>query len=282
MKVSYSHYILTPLKRANRLSSLDKKTGILLRAQLKDYVLFADYFPHLPLGDRPCEQFLDDFKFQDHEYDRKVFDLLLRDKEFQKLKPKRFHNHQLWTGSEHLEAATVKYKLLHAQDRSFTIPLKQGLRVRLDGNAMFNRKEYDEFVKSIPEEYHHLVDYVEDPLLEKDWDGLKFKSARDFIESPKFDYYIYKPNCEFKPETTAKIIYSAYLGGVLGRYHTYSELITNGDLSITQGITAFGFHEDEKHFLSGSYKEGFVAETELVNKMYDDIYNLEWKTLCSM
>jgi hypothetical protein len=282
MKVSYSPYSLTPVKRINRLSSMDVKKGVLLKAELKDSVLFADYFPHIPLGDRPVDQFLDEFKFQEVEYDKKIFDLLLRDKIFQKLTPKKFFNHQLWTGSEPLEAPTIKYKLLHLHDRSFIIPLRDGRKVRLDGNAMFDRKEYEEFVNTIPREFHHLVDYIEDPLRDKDWSNLKFQSARDFIESSSFDYYIYKPNCEFRPETDAKIIYSAYLGGPLGQWHTYCELVEKGDLSLTQGITAFNFYQDEKQFLIGSYKEGFIADMKAVYSNYDWLSNLEWKSLCSM
>lgn len=282
MKVFYSRYTLTPLKRANRLSSLDPKKGVFLKAQLKDYVLFADYFPHIPLGDRPTDQFLDEFKFQRDEYDRKVFELLLRDKDYQKLKPKPFRNHQLWTGAELLEAQTVKYKLLHAQDRSFLIPLKEGRRVRIDGNAIFNRTEYEEFIKSIPREYHQLIDYIEDPLLEKNWDGLALPSARDFIEAPAFDYYIYKPNCEFMPKTDAKIIFSCYLGGMLGQWHTYCELTEKADLSLTQGIVAHNFYENEKPFLTGSFKQGFIADSEKANGLYQELSDLEWKSLCSM
>lgn len=282
MKVSYCPYTLTPLKRINRLSSMDVKKGVLLKAELKGSVMFADYFPHMPLGDRTCDQFLDEFKFQEEEYDRKVFDLLLRDKSFQKLRPKLFFNHQLWTGPGPLQSPTIKYKLLHLHDRSFMIPLTEGCRVRIDGNAMFSRKEYEEFVSTIPEKYHHLIDYIEDPLRDKDWTDLKFKSARDFIESPSYDFYIYKPNCEFRPDTEAKIIYSAYLGGPLGQWHTYCEVVEKGDLNLIHGITAFDFYQDEKQFLKGSYRDGFIADMEAVNKNYHWISGLEWKSLCSM
>jgi hypothetical protein len=261
---------------------MDVKKGVLLKAVLKDSVLFADYFPHLPFGDRPVDQFLDEFKFQEVEYDRKVFDLLLRDKSFQGMTPKKFFNHQLWTGTGSLEASTIKFKLLHQHDRTFMIPLREGRRVRIDGNAMFDRAGYEEFVKSIPTEFHHLIDYLEDPLRDKDWTGLIFKSARDFIEAPSFDYYIYKPNCEFIPKTDAKIIFSAYLGGPLGQWHTYCEMLEKGDLSLIQGITAFNFYEYEKQFLVGSYKDGFIADTELVHDLYQRLSDGPWKSLCSM
>jgi hypothetical protein len=282
MKVFYSPYTLTPLKRANRLSSLDQKKGVLLKGVLGNTITFADYFPHLPLGDRNFDQFLSEFKFQDQEYDQKMFDLLLRDIKFQKLTPKKFFNHQLWTGSEELMAKTVKYKLLHAQDQAFMSVLKNGHRLRLDGNGLFTREDYKGFVKSIPEQYLAQFDYMEDPLSEKDWSGLEIPSAMDFIEGEPYQYYIYKPNCEFKPKTKAKIIYSAYLGGDLGRWHTYCELVENGDLADTHGIIAFDFYQGEKQFLTGSYQTGFTGELAKAHDIYNDLSNLEWKSLCSM
>ena len=61
MKVLYSLYNLTPKKKANRLSSMAKVQGVLLKGLLKDKVLFADYFPHTALGDRTVEEFLPEF-----------------------------------------------------------------------------------------------------------------------------------------------------------------------------------------------------------------------------
>jgi hypothetical protein len=282
MKVFYSPYTLHPVKRANRLSSLDPKHGVLLKGVLGSTITFADYFPHLPLGDRTGDQFLDEFKFQNIEYDKKVFDFLLRDIRFQKLKPKKFFNHQLWTGTEELRSKTIKYKLLHPQDRSFIIPMKEGIRVRLDGNAMFTKIDFLEFVKSIPKEFHSLIDYVEDPVVDKDWTGLPVNAARDFIEGTPFDYYIYKPNCEFKPKTEAKIIYSAYLGGDLGKWHTYCELFENGDFNNIQGITAFDFYQGEKNIYQGSYDQGFNVDMAIVHEIYQEATDLQWKSLCSM
>lgn len=283
MKISYSPYILTPKKRANRLSSLDPKPGVWIKGEIKDKILFADYFPHLPLGDRTVEQFLQEFKFQDHEYDRKVFDLLLKDESYQKLKPKLFSNHQLWTGSETLEAKVVKYKLLHANDRTFMTALQKGLTLRIDGNGLFDQKNYHDFLKDIPTEFHSQIEYFEDPLMSKDWSGLKIKSARDFLEGSPYDYYIYKPNCEFKPvEQDKKVIFSAYLGSALGNWHTYAELMKDGDLSLVHGIISKDFYEDEHHFLEGSYDNQFAASMNKVNALYQKVYDSSWKQLCLM
>lgn len=282
MKVFYSPYTLTPLKRANRLSSMDKKHGVFLKGLLGDVITFADYFPHQPLGDRSCDQFLAEFKFQNVEYDKKVFDLLLRDVKFQNLKPKKFKNHQLWTGSESIDAKIIKYKMLHAHDRTFMTCLERGLRVRLDANALFKRSEYNEFIKDIPERYHSQIDYIEDPLADQDWSKLKVPSAMDFIPGTPYEYYIYKPNCEFRPETEAKVIYSSYLGSDLGRWHTYCELSEDADLSLTHGIISQGFFEEEKPFFKGSYSHGFDIEHPVVKRLYQNLSDVGWKTLCSI
>lgn len=282
MKVFYSLYTLTPLKRANRLSSLDKKHGVLLKGVLGNSTTFADYFPHLPLGDRTCDQFLQEFKFQNVEYDKKVFDLLLRDLKFQDLKPKKFFNHQLWTGTESVESKILKYKILNAQDRTFMKCLENGQRLRLDANALFTASEYGEFVKDIPEKYHGQIDYIEDPTAEHDWSKLKLASARDFIQGSPFDYYIYKPNCEFKPKTEAKIIYSTYLGSDLGRWHAYSEMSEEADLNQTHGIVTTGFYQEENHFFRGSFNHGFEIDAPVVKRIYSDLSDVGWKTLCSI
>lgn len=282
MKVSYSFYELTPLKQANRFSSSEKKSGVLLKADLGRKTLFADYFPHVPLGDRPCEQFLQEFKFQEDEYDQKVFELLLKDEKFQKFESKKIQLHQLWTGSEEIVSPVIKYKIKHKDDYSFFRALETGVRVRLDGNALFTRTEYMKYFSEIPSTMLAGIEYVEDPLLETDWDGLMLPSARDFIKGSPHQFYIYKPNGEKNPKTDGKVIYSAYLGGNLGTWHAYSELIDQGDLKNLHGIKSEGFYQEEKQFLKGSYQHGFEAETDLVKKIYHEISGLEWKQLCSM
>lgn len=282
MKVFYSPYTLTPLKQVNRLSNLESKAGIYLKGVLGNKVMFADYHPHPPMGDKSCDEFLSEFKFQKEDYEKKVFDLLLRDNKFQNLRPKKFYNHQLWIGTESIESPVVKYKLLSHEDRKFMVCLEKGLRLRLDSNALFNRPDFINFMKDIPEKYHALIDYVEDPLADKDWSALKVPSARDFVEGTPFDFYIYKPNCEFKPATEAKIIFSSYLGSDLGRWHAYCDLVENGDLKLVHGIITQGFFQEERYFMKGSFREGFMPENEIVRRVYQDVTANSWKLLCSI
>lgn len=282
MKVYYSIYTLTPLKRANRLSSMDPKPGVYLKGVLGNTVTYADYFPHLPLGDRCNEVFLEQFKYQNEEYDQKIFDFLLKDKNYQKNKIKPFKNHQLWTGVESIEAPVVKYKMTYALDRTFLTVLEKGLKLRMDANALFGENELKDFIQSIPVKYHSQIDYLEDPLKDKDWKSSTLPCARDFIEGTPFDFYIYKPNCEFLPKTDAKVIYSSYLGADLGRWHTYCEMVNAGDLNLTHGIISQGFCQEENFFYEGSYQTSFIPNMSKVHAVYQAVHDSDWKLLCSM
>lgn len=282
MKVYCSEYSLTPKKQANRTSTPGAKGGVYLKAILKDRIYFADYFPHESLGDRSVELFLQEFKFQDHEYDRKVFDLLLRDVEFQKLNPKKYFNHQLWSSSEDIKGSVVKYKIHAPDDFGFMRALEKNCTVRLDANGLFTRSEFATFLKDIPLKHQSRIEYVEDPLQEADWKNLGTPTARDFIEGEPFDYLIYKPNCEFLPKTEKKVIFSSYLGGNLGRWHSYAEMIQKGDLTLYHGIKTEGFYTEETDFFTGSYKDGFIADMGTVNRIYKSAADLNWKELCSM
>lgn len=280
MKVLYSLYTLTPKKKANRLSSMAKVQGVLLKGLLKDKILFADYFPHTALGDRSVEEFLPEFKFQEVEYDKKVFDLLLKDSEFQNLKAKKIFNHQLWSSSDEIKAPVIKYKIQHKEDLGFLPALRKGFRIRLDANGLFEKNELISYFKEIPD--LSLIEYIEDPMKDQNWEGLPAPCAADFIKGSPSSFFIYKPNCEFLPETASDIIFSSYLGGNLGKWHSYCELVLKGDLKKTHGIVTDGFYEEEIPFLTGSYKDGFMADTVLGRKVYQECANREWKQLCSI
>jgi hypothetical protein len=283
MKVFYSPYRLTPLKIVNRLSSKDEKRGVFLKGTLNNEVMFADYFPHLPLGDREVDDFLQGFKFQEEEeeYDRKVLELLLKDQKFQRMKAKTFFNHQLWEGIGEIASPVVKYKIKTLNDLSFLYPLKNGIRVRLDANGLFDRESFRAFLDNIPVELRELIDYIEDPIQDTVWKEMGLPTARDFIEGNPSDFVIYKPNCEFKPPGK-KVIYSSYLGADFGKWHSYAELCFEGDLSLTHGIVTEGFYQEERSIFQGSYKTCFLPDHQAVRSLYQDLAQREWKSLCSI
>jgi hypothetical protein len=282
MEIYFSRYKLKPLKRPNRLSSFEDKEGVYLMAKDKGVPVYADYFPHLPLGDVPVDHFLENFKDQSDEYDKKVFSLLLKDRDYQKKESLTFQNHQLWTGTEILNSGIVKYKLLTPSDTAFLEPLKRGLRVRLDANGMFSPESFKAFLSLIPQEHLKLIDYIEDPIRNHNWEGLEIPTARDFLTSEKYDYYVYKPNCEFRPKTDAKIIYSAYLGSELGAWHTYCEMMESADFSLTHGIVGQGFYKEERGLFKGDFESGVYPDTNVVKNIYQELILRNWKRLCSI
>lgn len=264
------------------MSSLDMKEGVYLKASHQGGNVFADYFPHLPLGDRSVDQFLTNFKNQAEEYDRKVLHLLLKDADYQNKSSEVFTNHQLWTGSEPIEAQVLKYKLQSPLDAVFMEALKRKLKVRLDGNGMFNRASFLTFLASIPSEFHQYIEYIEDPLYENDWSNLPIATAQDYIASNECDFYIYKPNCEFYPKNQKQIIFSAYLGSDLGNWHTYCEMMDIADLSLTHGIVARGFYKEERGLFDGHYQEGIRPVLKVVKNIYQELHLRKWKHLCTI
>lgn len=282
MDIFFSPYELNSLKRSNRLSHLGPKAGVFLKSSVKGQDVYADYFPHIALGDVGVDEFLRNFSEQDSEYDRKILDLLKRDAEFQTLKPKRFKNHQLWTGSEELKAKVVKNKPLSPSDRSFMEILQKGLKLRLDANGMFSRASFKEFLETIPKDLRHQIDYVEDPLSDADWSELGVSVARDFIDGSPADYYIFKPNCEFYPKDHKKVIFSAYLGATLGNWHAYAELTRHGDLSLYHGLIYQGFSEEDQDLFVPQGDDEYLPDLAVVKKVYEDLAQREWIKLCSV
>lgn len=282
MEIFYSQYTLTPLKRLNRSSTMEKKEGVFLKARLKDAVTFADYFPHISFGDQGCDHFLMNFKLQADNYSKKVLHLLLQDKRYQKIPMVRFKNHQLWTGTEDFESHIIKYKLLRPDDRLFMDPLKRGLNLRLDANAMFNRQSFLEFVASLPQEHLNQIEYVEDPVCEESWESLPLPAAKDVTSGSPHDYYIYRPNNDFYPAHEPKIIFSSYLGHDFGRWHCYCELAEKADLSLIHGIISKGFFEEERFFYDGNYQSGFRPDTGKIKDLYESLDQLSWEKLCDI
>lgn len=281
MKVFYSPYTLTPLKAVNRLSQGDKAHGVFVKAVLKNTTLFADYFPHMTLGDRTVDEFLTDFKFQTDEYDKKVLDRLFKDETFQRLKTRTFFNHKLWAGIGELDSPVIKYKIMSLEDRNFIYALEKNVRVRLDANGLFDNETFKAFKKDIPEKYLDLIDYIEDPMQDPDWTGIEMKTARDFVAGSPADFYIYKPSCEFRPQQI-NVIYSSYLSSEFGKWQSYGELCLEGDLRLTHGIVTKGFYQEETNLFDGTYGTCFLPNHDAVRGLYQDLSDKNWKLLCSI
>ncbi len=257
------------------------KVGVLLSAEIHGKKVFADYFPHIPLGDQSVDQFLETFKEQKTEYQQKILQLLKDDLRYQDFPSRRFHNHQLWAGSEPIISPVIKYKMLSPRDQVFHEALKSGVRVRLDANAMYTKASMNELLDPLTPEWRKLIDYVEDPLCENDWSQFPLRRAQDFINAAPYDIYIYKPNCEFLP-AHKDIIFSSYLGSALGNWHCYCEMVDQGNMQIVQGIIGLDFYDEVKDFYLGDYKSGFHPDLKIIRDLYQNLAERGWSSLCTV
>jgi hypothetical protein len=278
MNVSYSLFTLTPLRRANRMSSLEPKQGVFLKIKGRFEDSYAEYFPHQNLGDRSVEQFLAEFKFQKYEYDQKVFQLLRQDQELRSRHLPTFFNHELWDGSSQTTSPVIKYKLKDEQDLSFIALAMKGTRIRLDANGLFTQETMKSFIKELR---NTPIEYMEDPITDGNWDHLPFDLARDFLNGTPFEFYIYKPSCEMRPSHD-KLIFSSYLGSDLGRFHAYCELRDFGDLSQYHGIVTKGFHNEDLDLFKGSYSSHWQVDPQELKIMYQRLIKRDWGHLCSL
>lgn len=278
MKISYSSYQLTPQRKLNAKVSLSKKSGVYLQGELKGKKFFADFFPHEELGDESIDEFMENFRFQKTEYERKVFELLLKDQSFQNLKPQMFKNHAL--GRETTIHAPIKYKIQGPDDLGFIPFLEKRRTLRLDPNGIFSRGELDHFLKEIDPSLLKKVEYIEDPTHDGKWQGIPVKVARDFHQGDHEDIIIHKPNARFKVENGKPHVFSSYMGGSLGTFHAYAELVSEGDLSLFHGMNTFGAYEEDIELFSGT--DLLTPHQENIRKVYRDLLNREWKSLGAM
>lgn len=273
MKISYSLYQLTPKRKANAQSSLAKKTGVTLKGELGGKTYFADFFSHEELGDESLDEFMQDFRFQKSEHQKKVLDLLFKDHEFQNLKPQMFKNHALQT--ETTIHAPIKYKIMGEDDYGYLPLLERRRTFRLDANGIFSKDDFKKYIEKLDPRLLKSIQYVEDPTHDQNWEGLPVAAARDFINGTPAEFIIYKPNARFKSDEAVPHIFSSYMGGALGVFHTYCELVREGDLSLYHGINTFGVYEEDRELFSG--QDLLTPHVENIRRIYRDLATASWK-----
>lgn len=281
MNVYYSTYKLRPLKKANRLSSLGVKDGVFLKIKMRWTDHFADYFPHQELGDLSVDEFLEKFKFQDQDYEKKIFHFLLDEEKLRSQTLRPFRNHDLWSGQVTI-SPVVKYKIHDEKDYSYLPLLDKGTIVRLDANGLFTSASLKHYFSQLPKKLLPKIDYLEDPMKSKDWEVPQVPYARDFIEGDPYDVLIHKPNSRFLVKSEKRTIFSSYLGSDLGQWHAYCELLVAGNLNEYHGIVTPGLHECQRQLFKGSYHDTFIPSNDVVTAIYQDLHQREWKLLCSI
>jgi len=253
MQIFYSLYELTPKKNLNRLSSLKKKKGVYLKIRKRHTNHFADFFPHIELGDEELES-------------------LLRTQIF-----RSFFNHQLWDGKSSLYENVCKYKLQAPDDFSFLKIQDKNITLRLDANGCFSLDSFSIFLSQIPKEFLSRIEYIEDPMPHHPWPSSPIPWAEDFIKDETAEIIIHKPNARFIKKDK-KNIFSSYLGSDLGLWHSYLELLKEGDLKLYHGIKTHGFFEEERNIFSSSN----LPQLDVLKSYYLELENQPWKSLCSL
>lgn len=285
MKVYYKFYDLHPQRSFNRLSSAQsRRRGVHLKIDVRRDKSFADFFSHPQLGDINEEEFLDRFKFQEDEMSQKTFHFLLNDAK-SRLRflenPKSFKNHTLWAKESNIfESEVFKFKLSAEDDFTFLHLLEKNKSVRLDANGVFTKESLASFVKKIDPGLLSLIEYLEDPTHEEWPSDSPIKFARDFIDQQNHQVRIFKPNREFMPKTMKPMIFSSYMGGQLGQWQAYCELMATGDLNLYHGIQIDHFYETD--IFKKMAPNTFTADKARVKYLYDELMSAEWKVLCSI
>lgn len=278
MKLFYSPYALTPLRQLNSLSKTRTVEGMYIRAESKNgEYAYADYFPHAALGDLSCAEIISGKR---NEYFDKCLWFLENEKELRTLEQRPFQNHILANGDRfnptHLKA-TYKVKILGIENLvHLSRWLEKDIRLRLDANGAVSFKNWQATIAGLNPEALAKIDYIEDPG-EGDWRLLGAPSAVDFMESEYFDFEVYKPNRKFSLDAK-KAVFSSYMGGDLGRYHCYLELLKDGNLSLVHGIDTPGIYEEQRN-LFVSAGEGLTPDPVVIDDIYRDLQNRDWKCL---
>lgn len=284
MKVYYKFYELSTLRASNRLTSSTALKGVHLRIDVRRDKSFADFFSHPSLGDLHIEEFLEKFKYQDDEMSKKTFHFLLNDVKtrYQQLQNlKTFKNHSLWhKDSKACDSEVFKYKLIGPDDFGFLSLLRNKKRVRLDANGLFSLKDFQIFSKEIDPDLLAHIEYIEDPTHEPWPKDSPIKLASDFILDPEHSIRIHKPNRSFIESTPKPMVFSSYMGGLLGQWHSYCELMEKGDLNLYHGIHVENFYHHE--IFSKTSHDTYAPLKTRIKSVYEELVHSQWKTLCSI
>jgi len=279
MEIYLSPFELIPKVRLNRTAKLEPLFGIYLMTNEGGF-RFAEYFPHVGMGDQSTLEFLKTFPDLSNQYHTKMMSYLSGPE--LKISDLKFFNHQLWRQGEKIISPIIKYKLLHAQDYTFLEATQNKVRVRLDANGLFDHQSYLNFRNQLAPSDIELIDYIEDPLAHEDWPGVDIPKAQDFIQGNPFEFLIYKPNRSSLPLCSRPIIYSGYMGSALGALQAYQELIISGDLKQYHGILTPGLYHNEVNVFNGSFFDGFVPNAFESNNFLKQLAGREWSYLCTI
>ena len=278
MKISFHRFKLRPKVELNYLSSTHIREGVFLKSESDKGIGYCEYFPHPELGDESVDEFLKTFTEQNTLAQKKA--LYLLDPNWIDLDVnKRFFNHQFFQKGDSPRAKIIKYKIRREDDFGFLELMKNKIIIRLDANGLFSQESWREFFTRIPQDFIHLIDYIEDPIDDGEWKNILLPCAQDFIQGSPSHVNIFKPYREFFPQMEKRIVFSGNMGHGLSNYQSYLELVHLGDLNDFHGILTNSLYQDSPDLFSGNYSEGFLPNKSELESYIKEIASLNWTLL---
>lgn len=228
MKISYSPYTLIPLAPLNAVSTGTSRQGALLKIEEGEGLIgYADLHPWVELGDVSLPEQLECLQAgRSTELIEQSISLAHRDAQLRCQKKSIYDEGEpvrnnflisdlnllqpaLLSEIKHQGFATVKLKVgrdLVRESEALRVLVSADLKIRLDFNATVRADTVTAFLKSLPEEVLHKIEYIEDPCVfeEQAWRSLQSfaKIAVDNqydqvpwekLKSPPFDVIVIKP-----------------------------------------------------------------------------------------
>ena len=270
---------LIPKQKLNRFH--EKATRKVLNLRI-DQEYYLEYHPWLEFGDQDIYSFKEEVKRKKY-LPRFLLDLLELEKNRNNIDHRSFKNHEFSKVDKFYPGQYVKIKFDNNYSYIENI-LSNGVKVRIDFNNKFHIDEFKDWFNQLENNKKEFIDYLEDPglkkldLIELKSLGIKLASDRNEYIPELYQVKICKPCIEEVSQLNIPIIFSSYMGGDLGRYHTYLTLLQKGDLSLTHGIDTPGIYENQ---LSLYKSDGLTREIDSfqVNAMYRELERKEWLPL---
>ena len=270
---------LIPKQKLNRFHKIRARKVLYLKV---DHEFFLEYHPWEEFGDLDVNSFREEIK-KKKCLPNFLMQLLELEKNRKNIQNLSFRNHEFGKvdKSYHGQYLKIKYDNNYSFIENI---LSNGVKVRIDFNNNFHFDEFKGWFYQLENSKKELIDYLEDPglkkldLIELKKLGIQLASDRSPLIPDIYQVKIYKPSIEDLIRLDIPIIFSSYMGGDLGRYHTYLSLMLNGDLNLIHGIDTPGIYEGQLDlFLS----DGLTRKIDnfQVNAMYKELENKEWQPL---
>ena len=275
MLIDYYFYTLNPITDLNRFKPLLRE-GVFFRI---DGQYFCEYFPWHEFGDLSCDDIILQIKNNKSlpSFLKKMISL---EKNKDSIRHRSFYNHSL----DHFDVCeTVKIKINNFNFKK--AELFDTKKLRIDINNLFNMNEVIDFWRDLPQNIRSKIEYLEDPCLyhPADWqrlqdEGIPIATDRNNKDNDFYHFEIYKPNIDDCPIGKKDVIYSSYMGHDLGRYHSYLELMQNGNLDLYHGIDTPNLFTDQLSLFNG-LNGSLTINKSAIKEIYTFLRNLSWINL---